>query len=189
MAVDSVSISNRALTLLGAARISDLSEDSENARKVSAIYDDTLNAMLSEHNWNFAREERQLSLLDADSYPVLDTYASAFQLPSNCLRVIRMQDDVSFAIFSDRLYTNSDEAKIEYIKEETDASKYSPGFVKALASRIAADLAFSITQNATLAKGMEARAERDLKEAKWSDSQEGEGTHIVDGSFITQRQI
>ena len=186
MSVSDVSIANRALTLLSAGRILSLSEDSENARKISAIYEDTRNALLEEHNWNFARTEVTLSLLSL--FPVLETWANAFQLPSDCIRVIRMQQDIAFAIYSDRLYTNSDTASIEYIIRVTDPTKFSSGFVKALASKIASDLSFGITQNATLAANMYKIAERDLSEAKWSDAQAGLGIQQTAGTFITARE-
>lgn len=186
MAVDDVSIANRALTLLSADRIGSFTENSESARKVAAIYEDTRDALLEDHNWNFARTERTLSLLS--DYPILDTYASAYQLPSDCIRVLRMQDDEPFDRFSDRLYTNSDSASIEYIARITDPTKFTPGFVRAFAAVLAADLCYGITQNATMTATAIKRAEDAVKLAKLNDGQEGTGAKIIKGDFITARQ-
>jgi hypothetical protein len=138
--------------------------------------------MLSEHNWNFAMKERQLSLLSDD--PIKEDWDFEYQLPADCLRVTTIEGDYEFAIYSNKLYTNTDDARILYVSRETDPNRFSPGFVKALASRLAADLAFGITQNATFATNMDAVASRDLKEAKWSDAQEGKGIKIVRGSMV-----
>lgn len=186
MSVTNVSIANRALTLLSASRITALTQASEEARKVNAIFEDTRDALLSEHNWNFAVKERAVSLLS--TAPILDDWSFCYQIPSDCIRVIRMSNDESFTIKGTAIYSNSDDARIEYVSRETDPTKFSRGFIKAFASRLAADLAFGITQNATLATNMDATAQRDLKEAKWSDAQEGNSVTIQEGTFFTARQ-
>jgi hypothetical protein len=183
MSISNVSIANRALTLLSVDRVQSLTdESSEQARKVNAVFTDTRDALLEEHNWNFARKERTLSLL-ADG-PLLDGYSYAYQLPSDCIRVIRMNNEELFAVYGKAIYTNSNDPRVEYISLVSDPTKFSKGFIKALASRLAADLAFGFTQNATLATNMDAVAQRDLREAKWSDAQEGQSINIIRGSMI-----
>jgi len=182
MAISDTAIQNRALTLLSADPIQVANETSEQARKVRALYETTRDAMLSEHNWNFAMKERLLSLLSDE--PIKDDWDYEYQLPTDCLRVVSLEGDYEFAIYSNKLYTNTDDARILYVSRETDPNKFSAGFVKALASRLAADLAFGITQNATMATNMDAMAVRDLKEAKWSDGQEGKGMKVVRGSMV-----
>jgi hypothetical protein len=187
MSVSNVSIANRALTYLAATRITDLEQDSEVARKVNAIYEDTRDALLSEHPWNFAKKQRALSLLDET--PTVETWAYVFQLPSDCLRVLSTENDEPFEIFTGKkLYCNASAISITYIARITDPVQFSPGFVNAFSMRLGADLAFSITQNATLASGAEKKAEMALKEAKWSDAQEGQGISTVSGTFIQARQ-
>lgn len=184
MAVSNISIANLALTMLSTQRISSFSENTENARKVNAIFDMTRDASLAEHNWNFARAEATLALLSETT----DTdWGYIFQLPVNCLRVISLVGDYPFAIFENKLYTNLDSAVIEYQKKLTDPTLFSAGFVRALATRLAADLAFGITQNATLAQSMEAKANQAIKEAKWNDAQEGEGTQVKSGDLLEYR--
>lgn len=186
MAISNVKIANRALTLLSANRLMSFNEASEEGRKIRAVFDETRDALLAEHNWNFAIDERQLALLS--DTPVMGEYLYAYQLPSDCIRFIRMVDDEECKVEGHTILTNSDDARIEYLKRETDPTKFSAGFIKALSSRIAADLAFGITQNATLATQLDAMAARDLKEAKWSDGQEGAGMTVVQGNLITARQ-
>lgn len=185
MSVSNISIANLALTFLSTARIASLTEDSENARKVNAIFEMTRDSMLGEHNWNFARGEASLALTTIT--PTTGDWTNVFQLPTDCLRVIRMEYDKEFRIYEDKLYTNVDECVIEYQKKITDPTIFSVMFVRAFALRIAADLAFGITQNASLAEGMEKKADRALKEAKWADAQEGKGTLVRSGSLLQSR--
>ena len=186
MSNSNVSIANIALTYLSSSRIIDLSQNDENARKINAIFSPTRESMLSEHNWNFARTQATLSLLS--DAPTVEDYAYAYQIPTDCLRVMRLDEDSDFIVVSDKIYSNASPCVIEYIKNETNPARFSPGFVRALAYRLAADIAYGVTQNATLATAMEAKAVTALKEAKWSDGQEGSGTRIITSSLITVRQ-
>jgi hypothetical protein len=170
-----------ALTMLSADRIQEMPGTTEQGRKIYAIFDETRDSMIEENNWNFALKERQLALL-AET-PVMDDWSKIYQLPSDCIRVLRLEGDYPFAIYGNRMYTNSEDARIKYVSRETDPTKFSKGFVKAFASRLAATIAFGITQNATFAANMDAVAIRDLKEAKWSDGQEGQGVTVIRGDM------
>lgn len=185
MSVSNVSIANLALTFLSTARIASLTEDSENARKMNTIFAMTRDSMLGDHNWNFARGEATLALTEIT--PATGDWINVFQLPNDCLRVLRTAGDYEFRIYEDKLYTNVSDCVIEYQKKITDPTIFTLMFVRAFAMRLAADLAFGITQNATLAEGMEKKAVQALKEAKWSDAQEGLGTRVRSGSLLESR--
>ena len=58
-----VEIMNLALRGLGALSIASPTEDSENARKMNAIYDLELRSLLRDHPWSFAKKEDSLSQL------------------------------------------------------------------------------------------------------------------------------
>lgn len=181
------SICNLALTILSSSRIEDLLQENENARKCNAVYTFLRNDLLSHHNWNFARKESTLARLDEE--PVLNDWSYVYQIPSDCIRVIFHKDNYPFMIFEDKLYSNQDTAYIYYASIITDSAKFPPYFANALAYRIAATLAFGITQNATLAEGIAKAAMVSLKEAIWTDSQEGEGNKRPTQGFMTARQV
>lgn len=182
-----VSICNLALTTLSTSRISDLDEDSENARKCNAVYSYVRDNLMSQRNWNFATAEASLASVDAT--PVLGDWSNVYQIPTNCLRVIRQEGDYDFKIFDSKLYSNEATCKIQYIERITDAGAFPAYFANALAAEIAAVLAYGITQNATLAAGIRKYSKGLLDEAVWSDSQEGVGNRAIRSSFITARQV
>lgn len=185
MSVSNVAIANIALTMLSANRITSLDQDDESARRINAIYEFERDALLYEHNWNFARKQTELSLLDET--PTLGDWLYVYQLPSDVIRVIRMELDYPFAIYSRKLYTNSDSAKIEYVSKITDEQIFSSGFIKAFACRLAMEVAYGITQSATVVKLMADRYSAALSEAKWADAQEGIGINPQAGSFLDSR--
>ncbi|MEA2037952.1 MAG: hypothetical protein U9O94_10685 [Nanoarchaeota archaeon] len=182
---DEVGINNLALTMLSTSRISSLTEDSENARKCNAIYEMTRDNLLSQHYWNFALKEA--SLASTGDTPTVEDWSYIYQLPTDCITIVYQYDDYPYAVIGDKLYSNDSTAVIRYVAKTTNPVLFSKGFVIALATRLAADLAYGITQNATLSKAMEAKAQIALKEAKWTDAQQGQGNVPIGSSFIDER--
>ena len=179
-------ICNIALRSLGAARITDISNTNEQARILNDIYTDMLKEVLAAHPWNFAKKRDELTKLDAA--PEFG-YDYAYQLPGDCMRVVKMADDDSiFEIESDQLFTDESTAKIEYIAYITDTTKYSPGFVAVFAARLAAEIALPITDSNTKAKTMFEIYEKKLALAKSADAQEGTAKVQEESSWIDDRE-
>ena len=186
MAVTVTSICNMALRQLGAKRISVITDENEHARVLNDVYEDVRNEVLESHPWNFA--SIRVALVVRDDTPAFD-YEYFFQLPANCLRVIRLNDtDVEFKVEEDRLLINESSAKILYIKKVTDTSLYTATFTTALATRLAAEVAYAVTGDARITelKGKEYLVK--LAVAKAADAQGGGTTEkIEDNSWIDGR--
>jgi hypothetical protein len=183
---DNVGICNLALTMLSTSRIASLTEDSENARKCNAIFDLTRDNLLTQHYWNFSLKEASLAL--SEDTPTIEDWAYIFQIPTDCLLIAYNDGDYPYAVVGDKLYSNDSTCNIRYVSRVTNPQLFSSGFLTALATRLAADLCFGITQNATLAQAMEAKAVQALREAKWTDAQEGIGNVPITSSLKTARQ-
>lgn len=169
-----VQIVNSALTKLGATRITALTDNTKSAREMNAIYELRRDACLRAHNWNFAMERTSLSALsEAPSWG----YSVAYQLPTDCLRVVQVNDiwvipgssdfiggpdEEPFKIEGRKIVTDwSAPLKIRYIKRVTDASQYDATFVEFLAS----DLAHQACEALTQSNSKKASAEKDLERA------------------------
>lgn len=169
-----VQIVNSALTKLGAKRITALSDNVKEAREMNAIYELRRDACLRAHNWNFAMERTSLAALtDAPEWG----YSAAYQLPTDCLRVVQVNDtwiipgladfiggpdEEPFKIEGRKIVTDwGAPLKIRYIKRITDASQYDALFVEYFAS----DLAYQACEALTQSNSKAERAEKDLKNA------------------------
>ena len=116
-------------------------------------------------------------------------YDHAYSLPSDCLRVIRMEDDDAiFVREEDRLLTDEDSAKIQYIAQITDTAKYTPAFVTAFAARLAAEISYPLTNSTSVAETMYKLYLDKLKIAKGIDAQEGTGQQIDEKSWEESRE-
>ena len=186
MAVTVTSICNMALRQIGEKRISDISDLTDPARILTDVYEPVRNEVLESHPWNFSIIRVALVVLAGT--PAFG-YTYQFQLPADCLRVIRMSEtDIEFKIEQDRLLTNESSAKILYIKLVTDTSLYSATFVATLATRLAAEIAYPITNDQTLAVNKYKEYLEMLRVAKGVDAQGGGTTEkIEENTWLTSR--
>ena len=79
-------ICNSALLRVGASTITDIADDSPEARACSIQYDSNRRSELRRHPWNFAIT--RVVLAPDSSAPVDKNYTYQFTLPSDCLRVV-----------------------------------------------------------------------------------------------------
>ncbi len=181
-----VEICNLAMTVLGADRIASLSDNTENARRLVAVYADCVKDVLRAHPWNFAIARVQLALLATT--PIFG-YDYEFQLPSDCLRVIEVSNGESpltdFKIEGRKLLCNYTEIYIKYIVYITDPNIFTSQFIFVLSSRLAAELAYAITNNKSTADiALKVYMDR-LQQCKATDAQESDSVNVIDQDLWT----
>jgi hypothetical protein len=116
-------------------------------------------------------------------------YDTAFGLPSDYLRIVRMEDDASkFVVENAMLLTDEDEAKVLYIAQVTDTTLFTVEFITVFASRLAAEICFSLTKNEKLSESAYKIYLEKLRQAKGIDSQEGTAKRIEESEWIDARE-
>lgn len=180
-----VGIANKALTLLGASPITSLSDSSPAARAVNRIYDETRRELIAAHPWNFAIKRASLA---ASSTAPTHTYARAFPLPSDCLRLRDAETVYLYGVEGSTIVTDAAAPlDIVYIADIEDPNDMPPFFREALSYRLASQLAFTITANARMVGEMSVAAERKEMIARSFDAQEGEFYEQAEGSWLESR--
>ncbi len=181
-----VSISNLALTILGADRITALEDNSENARRLTAIYDQCLEDVLRAHPWNFALVRQGLARLV--SVPVFG-YLYEYQLPGDCLRVIEVNDGTNlitdFKIEGRKLLTDDTTVNIKYIGNIIDPNQYTSQFIFVLSTRLASEIAYAVTNNKSTAELLVNLYMARLQTAKETDAQESDSVNVIDDDLWT----
>lgn len=130
-----IEIINHALALLGASRISSLSELTHEATIMSTVYETVRDDLLRSHNWNFAIKRTSLAKLSET--PAFE-FKAYFQLPTDCLRVIKTNDETApYKIEGRKLATDENAVKIKYIRNDTVESEYDAQFVTTFAAALA----------------------------------------------------
>jgi len=183
------SICNIALARLGANRILNIDDDTTEARLCKAVYDNLRDAVLEEHQWSFAIGRYQLPI--ASGSMVGGQYANRFLIPVNVINIIRAgsnSDDRvvntdSWRIEGEYIVSNAGTMYIKTIDKIIDPKMYSPMFTQALAIRIAAEIAWAITQSANIATGLLQEYARLMSLAAQKDGQQGTTQTIRSGRY------
>jgi hypothetical protein len=104
-----------------------------------------------------------------------DELSIIYYLPTDFLKVNALSyDKAVYRLIGSRLYTDTEDLKIQYTFINDTPSTYSGQFQTALATRLAAEICFNITQSMTKAMELLKKYESiDLARAMSSDSQQG----------------
>ena len=187
-----VDIANSALNLLGASTISAFTDDSKNARLVNQRYEPVRNRVFRSHAWNCLHKRVQLA--QNSTAPVVE-YSYAYSLPSDCLRVLKVHNgstdsiksDIDYKLEGRNIVTNEGTVYIIYIAIDTDPNNYDTYLQESIAHQLAADLAYAVTNNATLADKYMVRADERLREARFIDATENSLGTIESSEFTDAR--
>lgn len=195
MAVSETDIVNAALRLIGAGRITSLTEGSKNANVANDLYEITRDDLLRSHNWNFAT--KRTTLARSSTAPASE-FAYGYVLPANWIRTVSVHDnDAGVGTVAHRteeladagvILSNAETLYLRYIYRATDPNRLSADFVSALEIALARDLAPGVA-NASAARvdQLERRAQQVLARAKSVDAQGSMPEMRPVGSWVSSR--
>jgi hypothetical protein len=167
-----VDICNGALNQLGATTILSLTEDSKNARLCNSRYTQVRDGVFRSHPWNCLQKRVELA---ADTTAPAWGFTSAYTLPADCLRLLKILDyDSNYKVEGRKILSNASTMKILYIGRITDPNEYDELLRETLSASLAADIAFAVTSNNTTATNMYNLFQDKLKDARFVDSTEGQ---------------
>lgn len=183
MAISDTSICNSALIKVGADRIIDLNEDNKRARICKEQYPKLRDDLLRSHPWNFAITRKELAL--SATYTPPYEFDNAFVIPSDCLRILDNDlnepigiGEVHWVVETDPntnqrvLLCNSSTVIIKYLKRVGEAF-FTDDFAEVLATLLARDISYALTQNASLTQLLDEGYKAKLRDARSFDAQEG----------------
>lgn len=194
-------IANDALTILGAATINAITDQSNQARAINAVWNTERDSELRKHRWKFAITRASLpALTDA---PASGPYTQWFQLPSGCLRVLDVGDSYPGADLSDyRSGPTTDDYSIEggkilsnlpaplsirYSRVITDTTQWDAAFCAAFAARLAYRTCYRITQSNAQQKTAAGDYKDAIQEAVRANALESPPTFPADDTWISSR--
>ena len=179
-----IDIISQALVLTGHDTINSLNDPGRVVRVALRVYDDAKETALKSSNWTFARFKAQLSKLTTDP---IDEFTSAYQLPSDSLKVLFIRPRVRYKIYQDQLYTNETGAiYIDYIANISEARM--PGdFSRYLSFVLATDYGIPIREGITTSQVLEQRTVRAKLVAAQNDSSQAPQDKLASNPFVTAR--
>ncbi len=186
-----VSIANKSLGWLGEKRILSFDDTQNQAVIIKENYADSRDFVLAAHDWPFAIKRFSLAkLVNAPTFG----FANAFQLPNDVLRVITMNEESNetrgegveagftsnnWQVEGKTIVTDEGTANIRCVARITNTDLFSFGFVQCFAARLAADIAFPLTNSTKREEAMEIKYKLKLREAKSQDGRQGKSKRLV----------
>ena len=176
----SVDIANRALTRVGAGRITSFGDDNEEAKSMSEIYEGCRLGMLRSHPWNFAVGRQRLALLAED--PLME-FPFQYALPDDYVRLIELwTGDAAMAknlvrerrqwqIEGKKLLTEFQNVSIRYIK---DVEEFDASFEEAFVAQLAYELSYTFQSSPGMQDRIYNLFQAKLGEAKQVDMLENQ---------------
>lgn len=154
-----IEIANAALTKLGSARITSLTDDVKAAREMNARFEAVRDDELRAYRWQFAIKRTSLAALsDAPAYGWTYQYA----LPDDCLRIDQVNDQFPSVVMDNYISTEENDWALEgnviltnidaplrlrYIARVTDPNAWDVSFREALACKLAVEVCEALTQS------------------------------------------
>lgn len=199
-----VDIANRALTMLGASRITSLSDNRKEAREINAVYEQVRDEELRRYNWNFAIKRAALAAL-TDAPPF--GFSLQYRVPADFMRAIQIGDvypavnlsdvvgldDSAYAIENDGagrvIRTNMGAPlNLRYVARIEDSTVYDPLFVGALAAKLAMDVAESLSASTNKVDQASRNYRMALSDAVRCNAIEKPPVKLADDTWIASRQ-
>lgn len=188
MATTAVSICSNALLMLGAQPINSLSEGNDRARLASNLWPGVRDDLLRSHPWNCAI--KRVILSPESTAPAFD-YAYQFALPGDLLRILsigELGEYLEYRVEGRKILTDDNVLRLRYVFQNDNPATWDSAMVYAAELRMAAAMAYAITQSATLAEAKRQEAELAFRRAKSVDGQEEPGETVGDFRLLGVRR-
>jgi hypothetical protein len=194
-----IQICNRALSKLGADRITSLDDDTKAARAMKSAFDFVRDAELRAHVWNFSVTRIELAALSTE--PVWG-FSYEYAMPDGFLKLLEIRGLYGNANTLDYRTTPAPLWQMEggvlrtdieapiyirYVAQITDTGLYDSLFSEALACRLAAETAEEITESSTKVGNAWKLYERAVREALKADAIEQPTEWMNDDSWVLGR--
>lgn len=196
--VSETSICNMALSWVGGAPITALSDRSKTAEWCRNNYPFIRDAVMEAHMWSFAT----VRVISDNAEPDVDGWDTSFMhsIPTNWLGVFRCYRDISSKNPREWIQSTGWDTQGVYVRavdetlymegviRTTDTGKFSPLFVQALAARLAADMAIPLTENRELQADMWGLYTNKIDEAAARDGQKSLSERVKRGNLVKRRR-
>lgn len=181
-----VTICNSALLKVGAKQISSLSDNTRASNICAAQYPILRDEVLRAVPWRFALEQTVLPT-PSPSAPAFQ-YTSAYDIPSNILRVWQVNTNPWTEIGNQILCDKADGINVLAIFQNTDPTSYDAQFAETVSWRLAMEIALAMVQSVPLKQEMEKGYEKSLALARSSNAVIGTPESLIADFWSNSRK-
>lgn len=164
-----VGIVNMALRLLGVERINDLTDNNKRASVMADIYDICRREVLCDADWSFGRKRQVITALV--STPAFG-WNYQFNRPSDCLNIVEEYNQEAYVAEDTLIMADVSSLSLIFTKDVTDTTKFSPGYVMALAHKLAHKGCFALLNDKTKEDRLSVDYDKAIANARFQNSKE-----------------
>lgn len=172
-----VGICNSGLLKVGAYPISSFNDNTRASNICKSIYAILRDEVTRACPWRFALEQVILATPNAATPPF--DYSSAYDVPSNVLRVWRVNVDQWTEVGNQVLCNKPDGINVLAIIQQTDTTQFDAQFAEALAYKLAMNFALALVQSVQLEQEMAKGYKEALATARSSNAVIGTPERLV----------
>ena len=189
MAVTKTSLINKALTLVGANPITNIDDDTNNARIVNRVYEIALKSILSECKWNFATKRALLAQVSTTMPWYYTNEAYVYDRPSDVIRIFGSNDDdATWREEGDYIISDTYGLGIIYVAYTDNPDKYPASFTEAFIDKLCSDICFMILNSAPKAESFLQKYEGvSLPKARSENAQIGKQQYPFDSAWLNAK--
>ena len=177
-----ISLASNGLLLLGHETIASFDEGTAGATIAANLYETSYLSTLTIHRWRFATKKARLARLVETP---INEYNYAFQLPSDCIYLIKA-DVYDYEIYENKLYCNNQDVYIDYLFRVNE-DNLPPYFAKMFEFFLAAQFALSLTGDMEKGNYFSRMYLNELKRAKFADSTQRPQDTFIDAPYLNVR--
>ena len=166
--MDKTGIANLALGNLGEASIQSLSDNNARARACSSRIDDVITTILRMHVWNSALERKLLTNIGE---PIFG-WNYIYQLPADYIKVVEVEPVSKYIVEKKNILSNEKTLYLLYVATPTDINNLDPLLAEAIATKLAWEIAETLTSKAGLKQEMMQKYIIALQEARSANSKD-----------------
>lgn len=183
----SVSICSNALLILGAQPINSFDDANDRARIAANLYPQVRDEMIRAHAWNCAI--KRVILAPDVSTPPFD-YAYQFTLPGDWVRTLSVGEygqEFDYRSEGRRILADTNTLPLRYVFSNTNEGSWDAGMIESVTMRMAARMAYAITQSAALSEQLAKESEYVLRRARAADGQDDPPVTFGDFPLLSSR--
>lgn len=200
MPLSRTQIINDGLRHVSANLIADPDENTESARQAKGVYEQVVRSELEAYPWFFAKGQASLP---QNAEPPMFRFARAFNLPSDFIRLIELEERWVFSVVRHidtaptppyeiqgrAILTDlSAPLRITYLKDVTaDPTIWTPLFANVVSAALALRLAMPLTKSESMVALASNIYKNELARAKKANAIQMPPQHVPDGSWIAAR--
>lgn len=189
-------ICNMALSNIGKGTISNMEEETENARACKLYYDPTRRQILREFTWGFAHRIERLALVDEK----VPGYDYVYSYPAECLKINRLMeqipnyrerhlwDIVNIGNSTKAIVCQVENAYIDYTWDVRDPNIFDDIFVQAFTELLTSKIAMRLTGNPQMMQNAYQLYQATMTAAQTQDAREEEPRVTFTSNYIKARQ-